>query len=243
MLVFIQKFFYRQVVVDLSNRDFNSIENEIKRSNRNFIVNSQFRKSISERNEHKDSLGTSRIVIFSAVIIVLMVAVNVLKYIDKNIASDTVAHQDESKTEITEPKKSMLSSKPKAIPMPQTSYWLADFGDDALCPLKIVTNSSNYYIKLQDIRSDEVVAKFFINPNDSVEIKIPPGSYYIKYGSGNNWYGEEELFGNYANYSKSETLNFRKAGYTYMGHTVVLHKVVDGNLHSTPVSKEFLAKD
>lgn len=44
--------------------------------------------------------------------------------------------------------------------------------------------------------------KFYANGESTVEIEIPWGEYKIYYATGENWYGEEELFGNDTIYSK-----------------------------------------
>lgn len=102
-----------------------------------------------------------------------------------------------------------------------------------VAPLQIFTRSNaNYYLKLEDIYSGKTTLTVFIRGGQSVNLKVPLGSYYMKYASGEKWYGDEILFGPYTSYSKAiEVFNFELQGNQYIGYTVELYLQSNGNLN------------
>lgn len=65
----------------------------------------------------------------------------------------------------------------------------------------------------------------------------------IKFGRGDDWYGEEELFGAFSQYGQSETLDFTFDGMTSTGHTIVFQKMVNGNFHTDDVGRDTILQD
>ncbi|MDD2356709.1 MAG: hypothetical protein PHX13_02210 [Thiovulaceae bacterium] len=131
------------------------------------------------------------------------------------------------------------------IRIPLTSI-LSTFYDSssANCPLTLIANDKNYYIKLIDtMRGDKTVAKFFIRAKEELTLKIPAGNYKIKYGSGGEWYGEKELFGINSQYGESEVLSFSFDGYSFLGHTISFYDTVAGNLKKSNVTRNYVAQD
>jgi hypothetical protein len=114
----------------------------------------------------------------------------------------------------------------------------------ATCPLTLIADNKNYYVKLCDtLNANRTVAKFFVNAGDTLKTKIPAGRYMIKFGGGNDWYGEEELFGAFSQYGQSETLDFTFDGMTSTGHTIVFQKMVNGNFHTDDVGRDTILQD
>lgn len=115
------------------------------------------------------------------------------------------------------------------------------------CVAKFVVHASqldNYYMKLEDAFTKQCVLTLFIRAGTTAEIRVPLGSYIIKYASGDKWYGTEHLFGPRTSYSKAETIaKFTQkedtgTGYTTItGHSITLYKVTNGNLHTESISK------
>lgn len=135
--------------------------------------------------------------------------------------------------------------KPIALVRPETSILAIGYdSDSATCPLTFIADNKNYYVKLCDARNDnKTVAKFFVNAGDTLKTKIPAGRYMIKFGGGNEWYGEEELFGAFNEYGQSKVLNFIFYGITSTGHTIFFQKMVDGNFKTDDVSRDTIRKD
>lgn len=108
----------------------------------------------------------------------------------------------------------------------------------AVAPLEIKTSPGSYYfVKMVDFNEQPVV-EIFIHGGRTIEIEMPLGSYSMKYGSGNTWYGRGVYFGKQAAYSKSESIFSFKEDYNgYSGYTVTLYKVASGNMQTKGISQ------
>jgi hypothetical protein len=112
------------------------------------------------------------------------------------------------------------------------------------CPLTLIADNKNYYVKLCDtLNGNKTVGKFFVNAGETLKTKIPAGRYMIKYGGGDDWYGEEELFGAFSQYGQSETLDFTFDGMLSTGHTIVFQKMVNGNFHTNDVNRDYVLQN
>lgn len=135
--------------------------------------------------------------------------------------------------------------KPIALVKPATSILATAYNSDSTtCPLTLIADNKNYYVKLCDVlNGNKTVAKFFVNAGDTFKTKIPSGQYMIKFGGGDEWYGEEELFGAFNEYGQSKVLDFTFDGITSTGHTIFFQKMVDGNFKTDDVSRDTIRKD
>lgn len=99
-------------------------------------------------------------------------------------------------------------------------------------PLKIKTNvGSHYWVKIVSAYNKEVVS-YFIRGGETLDVKLPIGSYVVKYAYGDTWYGREHLFGENTRYSQAdEVLDF----YYGQGYVIELIQQLDGNLHTTAI--------
>jgi len=115
-------------------------------------------------------------------------------------------------------------------------------GGDAVAPLQIATSSGKvayYYVKLVDYDSDQDVMAIYIHAGETADVKVPLGSYEIKYAVGNIWYGDGYLFGPKTEYAKTDRwLDFKRTGYVVTGYKVELIMQVNGNLSTHAISKE-----
>lgn len=104
---------------------------------------------------------------------------------------------------------------------------------DPMPPFKISTseNAQNWLIKLCDQESNLPVMTVFVRAGETVEVKVPIGSYRVKFASGERWYGESNLFGPDTDYSTiDDPLDFRVKGNQLVGHALSLTAVPNGNL-------------
>ncbi|MFA5804946.1 MAG: hypothetical protein WC879_09895 [Melioribacteraceae bacterium] len=111
---------------------------------------------------------------------------------------------------------------------------------EAVAPLQIITKSSNehYYVKLVNSVNDEFIMSIFIRANYKVMVDVPLGSYYIKYATGNKWYGEEKLFGDSTDYYKADYIfDFKLVDNHYTGYTIELFLQDRGNLKTEEISR------
>lgn len=113
-------------------------------------------------------------------------------------------------------------------------------GQQAIAPLEIKTNSgSDYYVKVVNATNNENTLAIYIHGGETVEVEVPLGSYEIKYASGENWYGDKELFGIETSYNKADELfTFSDTGYQISGYTIILYQVANGNLQTKSISKD-----
>lgn len=111
---------------------------------------------------------------------------------------------------------------------------------EAVAPLKITTQASaNYFIKLVDKNTGKLALTIFIRGGQSVNTKVPLGTYEFRYACGTNWYGEEQLFGPGTVCEKADKIfDFYHNGSQITGHTVTLVKQANGNLPTSTISKD-----
>lgn len=133
----------------------------------------------------------------------------------------------------------------QAIQSPATSIISSSYtSESATCPFTMIADNKNYYIKLCDtMREDQTIAKFFVRAGEKLSIKIPAGNYKLKYGAGEEWYGEEELFGPFNQYGESEVIQFIDNGYSSSGHTVSFYQTVNGNFHTNNIGRDSVVQD
>lgn len=120
-----------------------------------------------------------------------------------------------------------------SLSLPSTGVLAKQF-TNGTSPLEIKTSYSNehYFIKMINALNGNTVAKLFIRSGDKIELNIPSGSYEIKYATGEQWYGETDLFGPNTSYSQAgQTFDF-SSGY---GYTIELIMQVNGNLHTKSI--------
>jgi len=74
-----------------------------------------------------------------------------------------------------------------------------------------------------------------------VDMRVPFGTYVVKYASGQKWYGYQHLFGPDTAYNKADQMfAFRREGNQIKGFSITLYAVPGGNVSSLPInSKDF----
>lgn len=103
------------------------------------------------------------------------------------------------------------------------------------------TDSANHYIvKLVDSSKSSILF-LFIHANSSAEIKVPLGTYEVRWVCGNKWYGYEHLFGSSSTYRKAlQPLIFQEVltdkGKSIVGHYITFGSPINGNLPSSDIS-------
>ena len=122
-----------------------------------------------------------------------------------------------------------------ALPLPWNGAIRNHTSVGRLAPLEIKTSlGSNYLVKLEDVSSEQNVIDVFVHGGNTVKIKVPLGSYLIKYASGEIWYGYQYNFGPEGSYNKADQVfHFRYEG---QGYTITLYRVSGGNLNFTQIN-------
>lgn len=109
--------------------------------------------------------------------------------------------------------------------------------DERVAPFEIkAAQGSHYLLKLVDAYTYSPVMTVFARSGTTVEVKVPLGTYEVRYASGETWYGYEYLFGPETSYSKADkTFTFEVEGNQISGFTITLYKVANGNLHTSGI--------
>lgn len=110
--------------------------------------------------------------------------------------------------------------------------------DERLAPFGIYTDQStgNFFIKIVEPGMQEPLLTAFIQAGDHLEFDVPLGDYELRYAVGQEWYGEEHLFGpNTYYYRADEIFNFTEDDDGYSGWTVELYEQIDGNMSTEEI--------
>jgi curved DNA-binding protein CbpA len=149
--------------------------------------------------------------------------------------SDMLKNIEDSTSNIKQPTK---ENNHKEQPLPQTGDNNANFSD-GVAPLKIKTSSAggyHYLVKIVNLLNNQPIGSYFIRSGESIDIKIPLGTYEIRYASGTKWQGSDYLFGSETTYSKADsTFNFSFDGNKYSGYTIELIIQQNGNLRTSEI--------
>lgn len=135
-----------------------------------------------------------------------------------------------------------VDTRPSLVPQPVMNhgshYNLTNRA--AVAPFSISTSGPGYYyIKLVDAVSGKDAFVLFIHSGIPVEVDVPLGRYELRYAAGTTWYGIEHMFGYDTVYSKSTSpLDFTFDGSRYVGNSVTLYLVRNGNMRTTRINKE-----
>ena len=140
-----------------------------------------------------------------------------------------------AKTNTKKPKPAFSQS---VQPLPQTGDNTTSY-DNGVAPLSIKTSPNggyHYFVKIVNIVNHQELGSYFIRSGGMLEIKVPLGTYEIKYATGKQWYGTSYLFGPETTYSKADSLfTFRFDGYQYSGYTLELIMQRNGNLRTSGI--------
>lgn len=97
----------------------------------------------------------------------------------------------------------------------------------------------NYLIKLTNEVTGATALTFFVHGGTTTKVKVPLGTYSLKYASGDKWYGHRLLFGPSTAYNKvSKTFTFKATNTGVTGYTITLYKVANGNLQTEELPPE-----
>ena len=110
-------------------------------------------------------------------------------------------------------------------------------------PFRILTtgNDTHYYLKLEESGTGRSALTVFVRSGHQVDMRVPFGTYIVKYASGRKWYGYTHLFGPNTAYNKADsTFAFRREGNQIKGFSITLYAVDGGNLSTLPITpKDF----
>lgn len=135
------------------------------------------------------------------------------------------------------PKKVVVPKKTRPLPYNGKTFYRSH--KRAIAPLKIQTGDYgvHYYVKVINAATKRPVRKFFIRNGWKVSVKVPLGSYEVRYATGKKWYGEKLLFGPNTRFMKvDKVLTFYRQGNRVNGFTIELILQRHGNLRTNSMN-------
>lgn len=123
-------------------------------------------------------------------------------------------------------------------PLPLSGAVRTWTSSERIAPFEIkAAQESNYLLKLVDAYTYNPVMTVFVRGGSTVEVKVPLGTFEVRYASGTKWYGYEYMFGPETAYNKAEeTFTFGVIGNQITGYTITLYKVAGGNLRTSTIN-------
>lgn len=112
---------------------------------------------------------------------------------------------------------------------------------NAIAPLEIKTAKQgyDYYIKISEVVTNNPVKTVYLRSGASIQTKVPLGNFMLKYATGENWLGENCLFGLETRFNKADRdFKFEQIGNQLSGYTIELIVQKDGNLATQRISAE-----
>ena len=109
------------------------------------------------------------------------------------------------------------------------------------CEFTVRAGNEDACVKLESISDPSKYVLMYVHANNSATVKVADGSYIAKYTCGRQWYGEKEMFGKHAAFSKADDIirfETRHSGNRiyYSEISITLYKVVNGNLETIPIN-------
>jgi len=119
---------------------------------------------------------------------------------------------------------------------PASAFFIHQPRGECSSTLKVKTSSgSSYVIKLIDVHSGQEVLSYYFPGGGSRDIEVPTGTYEIRYTSGKEWFGNEEMFGDSGYYAKAQgRFQFTRGA----GYELTLYLVSHGNLRTKVIKQE-----
>ena len=111
---------------------------------------------------------------------------------------------------------------------------------ERLGSLEIKTSEgAHFLIKLVNPASSETVAELFVHADSIIKVRVPLGSYELRYATGESWHGRQQLFGPETGYFRADKLfDFTKKGNRVTGYSVKLFRVRGGNLPTSRINPQ-----
>jgi hypothetical protein len=106
-----------------------------------------------------------------------------------------------------------------------------------IADLTIKTASGcNYLVRLYDASTELAVLSVFVRGGETVTVKVPLGTFTVKFASGIKWQDYWNLFGEWTTYTKANTvLNFRRTDQWISTYSLTLYTVPGGNIQLSQI--------
>src|SRR5207344_2327402 len=90
-------------------------------------------------------------------------------------------------------------------PLPANGHVRPPVNASETAPFRILTSGgdTHYFVKLEESGSGRSVLTVFVRSGHQVDMRVPFGTYVVKYAWGQKWYGYQHLFGPNTAYNKA----------------------------------------
>lgn len=107
----------------------------------------------------------------------------------------------------------------------------------------VKADNEDVCVKLESISNPDKYLLMYVHKFDSATAQVGDGEYIAKYTTGENWFGNESMFGSEASFSKAEDVIAFETEYSgnsvyYSSISITIYKVANGNLETTPIDAE-----
>lgn len=109
------------------------------------------------------------------------------------------------------------------------------------CEFTVRAGEEDACVKLEAIDDPGKYVLMYVHAHDSATVQAGDGKYIVKYTTGEHWFGEQEMFGKNASFSKADDIisfETTRSGNRlyYSSVTITIYKVANGNLTTTPIN-------
>ena len=180
-------------------------------------------------------------------ICLILIGIVVYSVIQEDFSYDEVKYPNpqgvisENGIRHTDPQGEINSFNELPMPIPVSGYEESFHNKVEVAPLQIKTPTyrvEHHFIKIVHAIDGNTVKTIFMRSGDTINTKMPLGSYNLKYATGKTWYGKEHLFGPETIYSKAnKTFIFSREVNGYLGYTIELILQQGGNLRTQSIPK------
>ena len=121
------------------------------------------------------------------------------------------------------------------FPQPATGVLAVHDPSDRIAPLTIKTSpGGGYFVKLEESISGNVAMTFFIVGGETLRVRVPEGSFILKYATGDRWCGEVNLFGEDTTTKQADDIFIFVGG---RGYSIELITRKGGNLRTKTIDR------
>lgn len=208
----------------------------------------------------------------AGVLVVAILVVLLGRAVDAIYPSDISAESDVSVNSayntVTAPKVDTVTIPKQTVEEPENGHIFSALDMEGIVPFTIEsTGSGGYFFVLDPISlsslntiksgngadsftqdflvsmEEENFIKFYIRAGETFSISVPVGTYDVYYAAGDDWYGENDLFGSDTVYYRcAEPFRFTMFQEKTTGWTIILERTPDGNLEVDKISSEDFPK-
>jgi hypothetical protein len=122
-------------------------------------------------------------------------------------------------------------------PQPSPGVYVRYDTSPDVAPLTIKTEGgSNYFVKIYEAVSGRPILSFYVYGGSTLQVRVPAGSFVLKYARGADWCGDQRLFGAATEISQADRIFEFNDSHEY---TIELIARRNGNLPTQKISREY----